>query len=141
MTLTSFYPVLMTNDVGATARFFREQLGFDVTFEADWYVSMRRDQFELAVLDATHETIPDGRRGATSAGVLLNLEVDDVDAEYRRLVTDGPLEALLPIRSEDFGQRHFIVAGPEGILIDVITPIGPSEDFVASFAANVAEVH
>lgn len=140
MTLTSFYPVLMTNDVGETARFFREQLGFDVTFEADWYVSMRRDQFELAVLDATHETIPDGRRGAISAGVLLNLEVDDVDAEYRRLVTDGPLEALLPIRSEDFGQRHFIVAGPEGILIDVITPIEPSEDFAAAFAANAAGV-
>ncbi|WP_207835803.1 VOC family protein [Williamsia soli] len=140
MALTSFYPVLMTSEVTATARFFRDHLGFDVTFEADWYVSMRRDQFELAVLDASHETIPDGRRGIVSAGVLLNLEVDDVDAEYRRLVTDGPLEALLPIRSEDFGQRHFIVAGPEGVLIDVITPIEPSEDFAAAFAVNAAEV-
>ncbi|ORM33418.1 VOC family protein [Williamsia sp. 1135] len=141
MALTSFYPVLMTSDVAATARFFRDHLVFDVTFEADWYVSMRRDQFELAVLDASHETIPDGRGGYVSAGVLLNLEVDDVDAEYRRLVTDGPLEALLPIRSEDFGQRHFIVAGPEGILIDVITPIEPSEDFATAFAVKAAEVH
>lgn len=140
MALTSFYPVLMTSDVAATARFFRDHLVFDVTFEADWYVSMRRDQFELAVLDASHETIPDGRRGHTSVGLLLNLEVDDVDAEYRRLVADGPLEALLPIRSEEFGQRHFIVAGPEGILIDVITPIEPDESFAAAFAVDGTDV-
>lgn len=139
MVLTSFYPVLMTDDVAATARFFRDHLRFDITFEADWYVSMRRDQFELAVLDAAHPTIPDGHRGQGSTGLLLNVEVDDVDAEYQRLVTDGPLEALLPIRSEEFGQRHFIVTGPEGVLIDVITPIEPDESYAAAFAVGANE--
>ncbi len=33
------------------------------------------------------------------------------------------LRAELDLRSENFGQRHFIVADPNGILIDVITPI------------------
>jgi uncharacterized glyoxalase superfamily protein PhnB len=72
-------------------------------------------------------------RGTTTRGLLVNLEVDDVDAEYHRLVTAGPLEAVLPIRSEAFGQRHFIVAGPDGVLIDVITPIEPDETFAARF--------
>jgi uncharacterized glyoxalase superfamily protein PhnB len=65
--------------------------------------------------------------------MLLNLEVGDVDAEYDRLVTRGPLEAVLPLRSEDFGQRHFIVAGPDGVLVDVITPIEPSAGYAAQF--------
>lgn len=134
MTLSSFYPVLMTDDVAATAAFFRERLRFDTTFEADWYVSLVREGCELAVLDAGHQTLPEGHRGQTAGGILLNLEVDDVDAEYRRLVVDGPLDAVLPIRSEDFGQRHFIVAGPQGVLIDVITNIAPSEAFASMFS-------
>ena len=51
-----------------------------------------------------------------------SLEVDDVDTAYQRLVIEGPLEAVLSLRSEDFGQRHFILAGPDGVLIDVISP-------------------
>lgn len=129
MTLTSFYPVLMTNNVAAASAFYRKNFGFQVTFEADWYVSFRRDQWELAVMDASHQTIPEAARGKVAAGLLLNLEVEDVDAEYARLVTDGGFTPLLDIRSEDFGQRHFIIEGPDGVLIDVITPIEVSGEF------------
>lgn len=131
MSLTSLYPVLMTNDVATTAAFYRTHFGFDVTFEADWYVSLRRDRWELAILDASHPTIPGTGRAAS--GILINLEVDDVNDEYERLVTHGPLIAVLALRSEDFGQRHFIVAGPDDVLIDVITPIEPNDEFTAQF--------
>ena len=100
MSPTSIYPVLMTSDVAATAAFYREHFGFEPTFEADWYVSLRREAWELAVLDSSHKTVPEPFRGASAGGMLLNVEVEDADAEYRRLVTDGPLEAVLPIRSE-----------------------------------------
>lgn len=119
MTLTSVYPVLMSTDVAAAARFYRERFGFETTFEADWYVSLKNGSWELAILDPAHETVPAGY-GEPVAGVLLNLEVDDVDAEYARL---RDLEIVLPIRTEEFGQRHFIVAAPDGVLVDVITPI------------------
>ena len=132
MSLTSAYPVLMTHDVPATAAFYRTHFGFEVTFEAEWYVSLRRDRWELAVVEASHLSIP--AVGRPAAGLLINLEVDDVDAEYERLVASGPLNALLALRSEDFGQRHFIVAGPDGVLIDVITPIEPSEQFAELFS-------
>jgi uncharacterized glyoxalase superfamily protein PhnB len=132
MAVTSCYPVLMTHDVQTAAAFYRRHFGFEVSFEADWYVSLVRDRWELAVLDASHPTIPISARSAS--GVLINLEVDDVDAEYDRLVTRGPLDALLPLRSEDFGQRHFIVAGPDDVLIDVITPIQPTGEYSAQFA-------
>ncbi len=133
MTLVGSYPVLMTRDVAGTSAFYRRHFGFTTTFEVDWYVSLRRGQWELAVLDAAHATIPAAYRGPVAGGLLLNLEVDDVDAEYDRLVTGGPLDAALPIRSEDFGQRHFIVAGPDGVLVDVITPIEPSAEYAARF--------
>ena len=133
MSPTSIYPVLLTANVTAAAWFYQEHFDFVPTFEADWYVSLRRDRWELAVLDAAHETLPVPWRGAPAGGIVLNIEVDDVDAEYRRLVEDGPLEAVQPIRSEAFGQRHFAVSGPDGVLIDVITPIEPDETFAAQF--------
>ena len=58
MKITSFYPVLMVDDVATSAKFYREVLGFQTTFEADWYVSLRFDGGELAILDRAHETIP-----------------------------------------------------------------------------------
>ncbi|WP_181783711.1 VOC family protein [Pseudonocardia pini] len=119
MTLTSVYPVLMSADVPAAARFYREWFGFEPTFEADWYVSLKNGPWELAILDPAHETVPAGF-GRPVAGMLLNLEVTDVDAEYARL---AHLPIVLPLRSEDFGQRHFIVEAPDGVLVDVITPI------------------
>ena len=43
------------------------------------------------------------------------------------------LPMLLPLRDEDFGQRHFITQDPNGVLIDVIKPIPPSAEFAAQY--------
>lgn len=133
MTATSFYPVLMSDDALETAAFYRDIVGFEVTFEMDWYVSLRLGAFELGVVQRDHPTVPDGY-GSVSKGVILNLEVDDVDAVHERLVGRHELETVLPLRDEDFGQRHFIVAAPEGVLLDVIQPIAPSAEFAAAYS-------
>src|SRR5690606_24146931 len=110
MKISSFYPVILTEQVAATATFYTEHFGFETAFEADWYVSLKmpaKDQdqpFELAILDAAHPTIPDGYRTRVN-GLILNFEVEDVDAEYERLIRGAKLPLRLDIRSEDFGQR------------------------------------
>ncbi|GIJ11945.1 VOC family protein [Micromonospora andamanensis] len=139
--LTSFYPVLGSHDVAAARDFYTRHFGFEVTFEADWYVSLRRTdapQYELALLDFTHPTVPAAYRKPVQ-GMLLNFEVDDVDAEHQRLVGEAGLTEELTLRSEEFGQRHFIVAAPDGVLIDVITNIPPAGDYVEQFAPGIAE--
>jgi Uncharacterized protein conserved in bacteria len=133
--LTSFYPVICSERLAESVEFYTRHFGFEKTFEADWYVSLRQPQpphYELALLDYTHPTMPADYRKPVQ-GLLLNFEVDDVDAEYARLLDEGGLVPVLPIRSEDFGQRHFIVADPNGVLVDVITPIPPSEEYAANY--------
>lgn len=76
------------------------------------------------------------RRRQSSTGILINLEVDDVDADYARLVERGTREPLLTLRSEELGQRHFIVAGPDGVMIDVITPVPPAASDQDAFDAT-----
>ena len=135
MELTSFYPVIGTSRLRESLDFYTRLLGFEITFEADWYVSLRRAgtlPYELALLDHTHPTIPEGYRRPVQ-GLLLNFEVADVDAEWDRLVVRGGLAPELALRSETFGQRHFIVSDPSGVLIDVITPIPPGDEYADSF--------
>ena len=45
---------------------------------------------------------------------------------------------LKPLTDEDFGQRHFITRDPNGVLIDVITPIPPSPEYAALFVEGAA---
>ncbi|KIC38807.1 VOC family protein [Leisingera sp. ANG-M7] len=141
MKVTQYYPVLQTNDVAGTAAFYQTHFGFRPAFEADWYVHLqsRTDpSVNLAILDGTHPTVPEAGRG-NSAGVILNFEVEDAAAEYTRLTGAG-LPVLKPLTDEDFGQRHFITADPNGVLIDVITPIPPSAEFAAQYAEDALPV-
>ncbi|MCP3817870.1 VOC family protein [Streptomyces sp. A3M-1-3] len=138
--LTSFYPVICTSRLKESRDFYTGLLGFETTFEADWYLSLRRPgdalPYELALLDHSHPTLPEAYR-VPVRGLLLNFEVEDVDAEWERLVVREGLTAELALRSEDFGQRHFIVADPNGVLIDVITPIAPSEAYAAQYVGQL----
>ena len=140
MKASSFYPVILTQQVVATADFYMEHFGFEKVFEADWYVSLKMSgndiPFELAILDSTHPTIPDAYRTEVK-GLILNFEVDDVDAEYERLIRGAKLPLQLEIRNEDFGQRHFIISDPNGVLIDVISIILPSDDFNSQYVEEV----
>lgn len=138
MKVTQYYPVLMVKDVAATSAFYQAHFSFRPLFEADWYAHLQSTEDEnvnLAILDASHETIPESARNRPATGVLLNFEVPDVDAVHEALAAKG-LPILLSLRDEAFGQRHFITRDPNGVLIDVITPIEPSAEFMAQYAAD-----
>ena len=68
-------------------------------------------------------------------GIILNFEVDDVDKVYNSI--KDKVNIVYDIKDEDFGQRHFIVEGPNEILIDVIHPIPPSEEFLKKLLIKV----
>ncbi|MDF2671213.1 MAG: glyoxalase/bleomycin resistance/extradiol dioxygenase family protein [Paenibacillus sp.] len=141
MKINSFYPVVMTQNVAKSAEFYQQYFGFEIVYESDWYVSLRTGEnqqrsYELALLDAAHPTVPANYR-KKAEGLILNMEVDNVDSEYKRLVLDARLTLEQDIRDEDFGQRHFILSDPGGVLIDVIAMIQPSEEERSNYSEAV----
>lgn len=137
MKVTSYYPVIMTDDVLSTVAFYQAHFGFVPLFSAAWYVHLQLADdasVNLAVLDGQHSTIPEIGRGRVS-GLLLNFEVEDPDAVHERLKAAG-LPILLALRDEAFGQRHFITSDPNGVLIDIIKPIPPTGEFAAQYEAS-----
>src|SRR5690606_5144172 len=126
MKFTSMFPLIHVRDVASSAAFYRRHFGFTPVFESDWYMHLRGETdglFELALIDYTHDSIPESGRKPTS-GFILSFYVDDAAAEGRRLEAEGVFIAQ-PLRDEVFGQRHVILAEPDGILIHVITAIDP----------------
>lgn len=133
--LQSFYPVIQTTKVAECRDFYVRHFDFELTFDSDWYVSLRRGRHELAFLAAGHDTAPESGRGAVS-GLILNLEVEDANAEHARLVSESGLPVEQQLRDEVFGQRHFILRDPAGVLVDVIQPIPPTPEFAAQYASD-----
>lgn len=130
MKTNSYYPVIACENVTETAAFYQAHFGFRAAFDSDWYVHLQSTTdpaVNLAILYCHHETVPEAFRKPVQ-GMLINFEVDDVDAEFARLDAAG-LPIVQPLRSEGFGQRHFITHDPAGVMIDVITNIAPSAAF------------
>lgn len=139
MTPTAYYPVLMTPDVAAKADFYVRNFGFRPLFESDWYVHLQmtsNPRVNLGIVDRNHATVPEVARGKTGDGVLLSFEVEDPDGAYASLSASG-LPMLVPLRDEPFGQRHFITADPDGVMIDIIKPIPPTAEFAAQYDPSV----
>ena len=139
MKCNQFYPVIMTDRVSATAQFYIQHFGFEPQFASDWYVHLQATEaptVNLAILQAGHETIP-GKQRVSATGLLLNFEVDDVDAQFDRLSAAG-VPMVLSLRDEAFGQRHFITQDPNGVLIDIIKPIPPTAAFLSQYAQGSA---
>ena len=137
MQLRDFYTVLCTDDVAGTAAFWEKHFRFKRAFESDWYVHLTSEadpKSHLAVLDYRHNSLPAPFRRKV-AGVLVNFEIDDVDAEYERAKAAG-LKIHLTLRDEPWGQRHFITEDPNGVAIDVVKPIPPSPEFAKQYAAD-----
>lgn len=133
MKINSFYPVVMTDELKACANFFIKYFGFRITFEAGWYISMiDENNNELAFLKHNHETVPTGFR-ALQSGLLLNIELDNVDEIYDLFIKDLRDKIRLDIKSEIFGQRHFIIEAPGKLLVDVIQIIEPSEEYKENY--------
>ncbi len=141
MKINSLYPVIQTILIDESKDFYTNHFGFEVTFDSDWYVSLKSQgeaPFELALLDPTHPTIPEGYRNAYQSGLIINFEVDDVDQVYEQCrAADLPVHSEL--RSEDFGQRHFITSDPSGVLLDIIKVIPPSGAFATAYSEQLQQ--
>lgn len=137
MKWTSFYPVILSEKLLESKEFYTTYFGYSLTFETEWYVSLVNEETgnELAVLDKNHETVPESYRKNVQ-GLILNIEVENVDALYQKLIIELNLPLHLDIRDEAFGQRHFITSDPNGVLVDIITVIPPDESFQEQYTTD-----
>ena len=106
---------LIVRDVPAAAAFFRDAIGF----------ALQVDEPRFAQLDAGAVTLmlrPDALVPTTpAAGVILHVRVDDLAAAVARAQAHGAAVLRAPAPT-DWGTESAMVAGPDGIIVDLYRP-------------------
>jgi predicted enzyme related to lactoylglutathione lyase len=140
MRVIRIVPNVSSEDFTACRDFCSAMFDLVVSVELDdWYLQlMERNNATLNVgfVKPDHEMF--AGRTASPGGVVLTIHVDDVDEAYRRAIRLG---AQIPseIRDEDYGQRHFLVVDPNGLVLNVMSALSPTRDPQSARRTSSAE--
>ncbi len=122
MNVTASAISLNVADPVASAAFVQEHFGFTEEMAADGFVSLSRPDvgFNLIYLRTGLPTFkPAALAGHHADGLLIALVVDDIDAEYDRLIAAG-VDITTPIETEEWGERYFQVTDPCGVVLQLV---------------------
>jgi len=118
--MKSLFPDICSDNLQASKQFYVDLFNFKVLFDLGWYVQLcspSDENLQIAFVDRNHSSVPEGFRDKPS-GVFVTVEVDSADEVYQRAQQLG-LEIHQEICSEVWGQRHFFMVDPNGLLVDV----------------------
>ena len=129
--MKSLFPDICSDALPASKIFYIDLFGFEVLYDLGWYIQLcsRNDKnLQIAFVERKHNSVPPLSREATS-GVIITIEVEDADQVYRRALESG-YDIFQEICDEAWGQRHFFLKDPNGLLVDIFHMIEPDPDFL-----------
>ncbi len=113
---------IVTDKLQESKSFYQKALGFGVSFENDFYLLMHTPdkKYEISFLQSNHPSqAPIFHEPYAGKGMFLTIEMDDVDGLYESIKSKN-IPIAVPIRDEDWGDRHFSIVDPNGIGIDLV---------------------
>jgi uncharacterized glyoxalase superfamily protein PhnB len=123
MKITQSAISLNVANVATSAEFLKTHFGFIESMNVpDTVVSLTREDagFNLIYLRTGIETFkPTKIAGHSGEGLLIVFVVENIDAEYERLRSEGVF-IVTPIETEPWGERYFQVEDPNGIIIQLV---------------------
>lgn len=123
ITVTRLLPNICTDKMEETRDFYSKLLGFVVGFEHQgWYIQMAsptHPQLQIGIVRRDHEFTPKAYQDSAK-GVIISVQVEDVDSAYAAVRERG-FRIAQPISEERFGMRRFMVADPNGLLVNLFS--------------------
>jgi catechol 2,3-dioxygenase-like lactoylglutathione lyase family enzyme len=106
-----------------TRDFYAGLLGFVVGFEHDgWYLQMSAPndaRLQIGIVRRDHEFTPK-RFQKSAQGFIISAQVEDADTAHALAVERG-FRVVHELSDESFGMRRFMVADPNGVLVNVFS--------------------
>jgi catechol 2,3-dioxygenase-like lactoylglutathione lyase family enzyme len=134
MKVRDLYPLVTTSALTEVRDFYVSHFGFDVAFEANWFVYLIGPGEDgtrgatLAFMHPNHPSNPPGPENFNGLGMILTVEVSDATSVYQRF-TESNAPVVHPLTDEKWGQRRFMTRDPAGVLVDVVEQIEPAAGF------------
>lgn len=113
-----------SEDFAASRDFYAAMFDLVVSVElGDWYLQLRAEsdpRLNIGFVKPGHGLFAGRPASSVASGVVLTVHVDDVDEAYERAQRLGA-EIAAGIRDEDYGQRHFLLVDPNGVVVNVMS--------------------
>jgi len=129
--MKSLFPVICSDALPASRDYYISLLGLVPVFELDWYMQLQSpndENLQIAFVDRQHPSVPSHYQ-KTAQGVLVTIELEQVDPIYSKAKSLG-LTIELDLKDEEWGQRHFMSVDPNGLLVDIVQMIQPTQNFL-----------
>jgi len=121
--VTRLLPNICTDRMEETRDFYRELLDFVVGFEHQgWYIQMAsptNPQLQIGIIRRDHEFTPKAFQ-QSAQGLIISVQVEDIDATYAAVLKRG-FRITQELCDESFGMRRFMVADPNGLLVNMFS--------------------
>jgi catechol 2,3-dioxygenase-like lactoylglutathione lyase family enzyme len=114
MTVRRIVANLAADDPARVRGFYETLLDLEVVMDHGWIVTLASDASQTPQLSFASEG------GSGTPVPDLSVEVDDVDAIYRRAVA-ASLEIVYGIADEPWGVRRFFLRDPQGRLVNILS--------------------
>jgi catechol 2,3-dioxygenase-like lactoylglutathione lyase family enzyme len=122
------YACVLARDIHELARFYSDVLRLEPSWTGPYAeFPSRPGIFSLWAVDAYAQVAgPAALPTAGTSSVMLEFEVDDVDAEFDRLrsLSQRTIDFILPPTTMAWGNRSIYLRDPEGNLINLFTRVG-----------------
>jgi predicted enzyme related to lactoylglutathione lyase len=123
--------MLIVRDFEAALKFYRDVVGLEGEGEAP-YAEFVSNGCKLVLLDHGFWKTVGGQAGPTPRtwkreGVVLAVQVEEVDREFQRIKAQGVAVASPPTDRPMMGLRNFQVFDPDGNIVEITSPLKPSK--------------
>lgn len=130
MRITASTVSLTVDDVAASRTFLIKHFGFheNMTDSSGNFASLSRKDAGMTVIFLRRgvKVLPENFRNQHAAGVILAFTVTGLETEERRLRGEG-VTITMPLREEVWGERLFQVTDPNGVIIELVEWIAPTQ--------------
>jgi len=124
------YTIIYVQNVSTALAFFEKAFGLQTRFilESNYgELCTGETTLSFASHDLGAKNLPEGYISVESSPKPLGMEIalvtEDVDAAHQQAISAGATEISTPVQ-KPWGQRVSYVRSPEGILIELCTPVG-----------------
>jgi len=104
--IKDLYSVIVTDNRAECRDFYVKWFGFQVVFEASWFVYLAAagdHPYGIAFMAPDHPSQPPGPERFNGKGMFITVQVADAAAEFDRLTRSG-LSIAYPLHDEPWGQ-------------------------------------
>lgn len=120
--MKKLYPITITDKLKECKVFYQQIFDFEIVFEADWYIHLlhKDSGIEIALMLPNLDNQPSKLHSEYSGnGIVYSFEVNDAKADYEKI--KSKTDAIFyELTTEEWGQTHFMLADPAGVVIDVV---------------------